>query len=516
MFSINKITLIPLILALIVLFWVGSSHAQTMPSVATGQVVLVGARNVNLYGTVNPNGDKTRVWFEISTTQSSLNHSYEQDAGSGTSSLLFEEVLINRKLDTTYYYRLVARNNYGIVSGETKSFIITSEGSLLSGNGSSSGFSNNYTPTSTSNGSGQSTGASIPSVLANGPASVTTNSAVINGSVNSNNAQTNFWFEFGPTSSLGQITTAQSIGSGNSWQLVTGNLSGLEPEKTYYYRVVAQNNYGTSRGGIISFTTKSQNNQTIGGQQVLGTVSGNGNGSNNINYYNRENAGSSINQSPTTNRPSFVSLEYSLTDSGTLVLVADNVRPKPGEEFSYTIVYTNNTGTVFNEANLKILLPKGVNYISANRDPIKLSSNVIEFSLDDLEPENQGAVVIIVKINDDAQPGTNMIFTSVLGYKDSKNTQLATTSYMTILVGQVGPTFSASILDSFWGSSEILWLVAFALIVLMVMLSLRFIRLRKSLTISEALDKPPKENMLGFENMPSTFQSIDPINKVRR
>ncbi|MGH2568560.1 MAG: hypothetical protein ACRDGA_09490, partial [Bacteroidota bacterium] len=89
--------------------------------------------------------------------------------------------------------------------------------------------------------------------------SVTSNSATLNASVNPNGASTTAWFEWGTSSTLASYssTSSQSIGSGTSVVSVTANLTALNANTTYYYRVVGQNSAGTRRGSTSSFTTAS-------------------------------------------------------------------------------------------------------------------------------------------------------------------------------------------------------------------------------------------------------------------
>lgn len=512
MVKINKINVILIALALVASSFGFSASAQTAPTVTTGAAVLSSQYLVNVYGTVNPNGNFTYVWAEYGTT-SSLGTPYgRQSVGSGTSTVEIRVWIPRLQPNTTYYYRIVAQAGGTVVNGETKSF--------STGGTSGSGSGSTVTPTPTP-GSNNSSGA--PSVATNGPASVSSNSAVINGSVNPNNTNTTFWFEFGTSqSTLNQTTTVQSAGSGNTWQLVTGNLSGLETGRTYYYRVAAQNSYGVNRGDVVSFTTGASQtggtgqpgstNQSNG--QVLGTASSNGtaiggtsNGSSGIST-----SGSSRSTSTATttvkkqinSRPSFISLEYSLNDGGALVLVADNIKPKPGEDFTYTINYKNDTPNTYNGAKLKVIVPSDAYYVSSNIEPVIISGNIAEFNLGNIEPGGQGGVVVVVKIRENVAPGTNMIFTSVLTYKDKFGTQLATTSYLTVRAGQGDGALSASFLGSF-GSSGLLWLVALGLVILMGILTYGLVKIRRK------NGNGGKENGFELSSVPATFEPVPPV-----
>ncbi|MDP3792784.1 MAG: hypothetical protein Q8Q89_03580 [bacterium] len=426
-------------------------NAQTALSITTGQVVFVAARNVFLNATVNPNGNNTNVWFQIGTVQPPAGTRGYQGVGNRTSSINVQAGVINLLLDTTYYYRAIAQSSGNVVFGDIKSFRTPVSNEAYSSGGPGSA-TNNSNSNSSSNSNTSSNGGNVgsPLVDTNGPVSVSISSAVINGSINPNNAQTNFWFEFGVDQSLGQKTTVQSLGSVNSWQLVTGNLFGLESNRTYSYRVVAQNSQGTSFGGIRNFTTvvTSQNNQTSGGQ-VLGSVT---NSPITPKTTGSSNAQTNLN-SQTNLRPSFISLEYSLSNDGALVVVADNLKPRPGEQFSYTIVYKNDTQYSFNEAGLKAIIPSEADYINASIEPSRISGNMVEFALGNISPDSQGALTITARVKETTEPGTNMVFTSVLSYKDRFGVQLATTSYLTIVVGDAETVPLSASLISFWGGS---------------------------------------------------------------
>lgn len=96
-----------------------------------------------------------------------------------------------------------------------------------------------------------------PIALTNSATSVTLNSATLNGMVNPNGLSTTYIFQWGRTTSYGNATTVQSVGSGTSSVPVTANLTGLTANRTYRYRLVATNSAGTSYGADQSFITSS-------------------------------------------------------------------------------------------------------------------------------------------------------------------------------------------------------------------------------------------------------------------
>ena len=210
-----------------VAYQINSIPSGQIPTVSTNSASSISQNSATLNSSVNPNNSNTNTWFEYGTTQSLGYTVGYQSVGSGNSSTNISYNLSGLQSSTTYYYRLVASNSYGTSYGSILSFI-----------------------TQTSIPSGQ-----IPTVSTNSASSISQNSATLNSSVNPNNSNTNTWFEYGTTQSLGYTVGYQSVGSGNSSTNISYNLSGLQSSTTYYYRLVASNSYGTSYGSIMNFYT---------------------------------------------------------------------------------------------------------------------------------------------------------------------------------------------------------------------------------------------------------------------
>ena len=124
------------------------------------------------------------------------------------------------------------------------------------------GYSYNQTNTTQGN---------VPSVSTNSATVNSTSSATLYGSVNPNNSSTNAWFEYGQSQSLGFSTNTFPAGGGNSQNSFSSNISNLSSNTTYYYRIAAQNSYGTARGSILSFTTLADQQQQQGGSPIART-----------------------------------------------------------------------------------------------------------------------------------------------------------------------------------------------------------------------------------------------------
>jgi len=180
-------------------------------------------------GTVNPRGAFTSYWYEYGNTNNLGSKTLNQTLGSGFVSIQAPAYITGLVKNTTYYFRLVAENRYGRVVGGQYT-LETTEG------------------VSTPVGSAPRT-KTLPA------SAISRTTAIINGEVTPNNASTQYWFEYGKTVELGDTSAFSSIGDGNTKSSASVSLSSLEPLTTYYFRINAQNQFGTINGSILNFKT---------------------------------------------------------------------------------------------------------------------------------------------------------------------------------------------------------------------------------------------------------------------
>jgi hypothetical protein len=197
------------------------------PTVFTNTATDVTQTSVTLNGGVNPNGSNTTAWFEYGTSPSFGSTVNYQNVGSGNQLINIIGFLSNLNSNNVYYFRLVAQNSFGTTYGNMLNFVTTGGGGY----------------------------GSMPFVSTNSASNVNNYSATLNGAVNPNGTNANAWFEYGPTQFLGYTTNFQSVGNNNNLNTISGYLSNLNPNTTYYFRAVAQNQYGTSYGTILSFNS---------------------------------------------------------------------------------------------------------------------------------------------------------------------------------------------------------------------------------------------------------------------
>ncbi|MCP5063434.1 MAG: T9SS type A sorting domain-containing protein [Ignavibacteriae bacterium] len=98
---------------------------------------------------------------------------------------------------------------------------------------------------------------------------VTETSVTLNGSINPNGATTTYIFEYGTTTSYGNITSNAEELTGTSDINVTANINDLTSNTLYHYRITATNSAGTTNSSDATFTTT---NSTSGADLLWQTL----------------------------------------------------------------------------------------------------------------------------------------------------------------------------------------------------------------------------------------------------
>ena len=94
----------------------------------------------------------------------------------------------------------------------------------------------------------------FPIVITNPATLITGHSATLNGTVDPHASSTTVYFQYGTTTSYGSRTPDQ-IKTGNTYQNVAANISGLTAHTTYHFRIVGTNTVGTRYGTDKTFIT---------------------------------------------------------------------------------------------------------------------------------------------------------------------------------------------------------------------------------------------------------------------
>lgn len=94
-----------------------------------------------------------------------------------------------------------------------------------------------------------------PVVSTSGVSNVSYSAAILYGNVNPNGQATGYVFQYGPTSAYSQQTPLAPAGNGTISIKLSQTVTGLTPDTTYHYRIVAVNPTGTTNGRDRTFKT---------------------------------------------------------------------------------------------------------------------------------------------------------------------------------------------------------------------------------------------------------------------
>ena len=199
------------------------------PVATTGALVAPTDTTAVVTGTIIPMGAMTSYWYEYGTSPSLGGKTGGQNVGSGYVAIPTPGYLTGLSKNTTYYFRLVAENQYGRVAG-VQNTLRTTEGTPPPVGG-------------------------IPSSKTLAAVNVSRTTANLRGEVNPNKAATTYWFEYGTSANLGDTTSFTSAGNGSATVSASATITNLQPATTYHYRVNAQNQFGTVNGATVTFKT---------------------------------------------------------------------------------------------------------------------------------------------------------------------------------------------------------------------------------------------------------------------
>ncbi len=214
-FRINTI-----IFAAIILFLAAGCKKED-PESLTQAVSNLSKTGATLNGMVNPNGLSTIVTFEYGTTTSyGKTVIASQSPVAGDSITEVSADITGLTIGTTYHFRVKAENSHWTVYS------------------SDNEFEYGYPPSVTT--------LEVTNLKSTG--------ATLNGNVNANGLSTTVTFEYGTSTSYGQVVTAeQNLFLGKSVTNASANISGLTIGTTYLYRVKAENSFGTVYGNDSEF-----------------------------------------------------------------------------------------------------------------------------------------------------------------------------------------------------------------------------------------------------------------------
>lgn len=291
-----------------------SCKKQEVPIVVTSAVTNINITTAKCGGTITDEGSGTvterGVCWSTNITPSISDNLTTDGGGAGS----YVSEITNLDPAKTYYVRAYAQNEAGLGYGMAVSF---------------------------------STKGQVPNVLTKEATNISANSVTLNGTINANYLSTTVTFEYGATSSYGNIVVIiQNPVNGDSEVNISTEINSLLPGETYHFRVKAVNSLGTTLGNDMVFTT-------LGGAPLaitevanfIGTSAATLNAIINANYFS------------TT-----VCFEYGLTDAYGVSVEAE---PSPVSGNTAVDVSANITGLQLGHTyhfRIKALNQKGTSY----------------------------------------------------------------------------------------------------------------------------------------------------------
>jgi hypothetical protein len=207
----------------------GEGPIQTLltrpASPATGTATAVSQSAATLEGSLNPGGPDTQFYFEYGTAPCRGTlcgaKTSEEASGVDATELNATAALTGLQSRATYHYRLVAVNATGPSFGPEREFTT-----------------------------------SMPAITGP-PTTVGPTSATVSGEVLAGGLATAYRMEYGPTAAYGASVPAPEGDGGSSTdgRYVSVELSALQPDTSYHYRLVTSNSSGTGQGEDRTFHT---------------------------------------------------------------------------------------------------------------------------------------------------------------------------------------------------------------------------------------------------------------------
>ena len=375
---------------------------------------------------MTPNGANTNAWFEWGTsayygnTTTSINY--------GTNATSYNNTITGLTVNTTYYYRAVAQNSQGTVYGSSLSFTTT---------GQTYNYNYNY---NTNVGS-------APTVNTLLVTEKTGTTAKLNGLVFESNSQSsNAYFEWGPTASLGNKTTTTNVGN-LSVVKHSGYVTGLVSGHTYYYRVVAQNLYGTSYGAVNSFVSQVS---TYAVTPVVTVVT-------------------HAVLKPTTTVVTSGSSEQSLVS---LSIEGGAEMIGAGEKRTYYVKWKNESTQSLKDVVLRVTFPASINIDSSTKGAFSSTDNSVVVDLKTLASKEGGEAFIFATSGRSLRSGEVLVVTANMVYTGTNGAQGDAVAYVMHRAETTQNVISANIFGtgSFVPSTIFEWILLLILVLILVLL----------------------------------------------
>ncbi len=369
----------------------------SQPSVATNSATNITDTNATINGFVNGNNLSTTAWFEWGTSASMGNSTTQNFYGYNFSN--YNILLTGLTPNTVYYYRAVAQNVQGRVFGNIFSFVTAPNAYGASYQNNQYIQNNQYTYTNNL------------STTTTPATNVYSTTAQLNGLiVNAGTTPSNTYFEWGPTASLGNKTETISTGAIASVRHAN-TITGLTPNTTYYFRIVADNGTQKSTGGTTYFITSGASTSSVGTIRSGSTIS--------TNNVVRNTAVINTN----TGNSSLSSLSLSIDGGGDTITT--------GERRGYHITWKNQSSQTLTKAVLRVILPASMTFESSTRGSFKREDNTLTLDIGNINTLESGDVFIVAIAKTNLNINELVVVVANLVYTNSQNIQEDAIAYAT-------------------------------------------------------------------------------------
>ena len=200
-----------------------------LPTAVTENASDVTTAQATLHGSINPNGLAASGYFEWGTSTNYENSTLAQLVGDGTTVVPVQQLISGLMPGTNYHFRMVASNSVGVRYGSNMTFAAVA----------------------------------APLAVTQPATALPGMSASLHGTVNPNALETTVTFEWGLTTSYGNVTPTTVLSAGITNVPVQMLLSNLASGGPYHFRVRATNSAGTSAGADASFLIPCEGNNLI-------------------------------------------------------------------------------------------------------------------------------------------------------------------------------------------------------------------------------------------------------------
>jgi plastocyanin len=210
---------------------VDGPSGPSAPVVTTEAATAIDDSGATLNGRVNPSEQETTYWFKWGTSSSYGQETAHESAGSGNIAIARSAALATLTPSTTYHFKLVAENATGTTEGTDRSF----------------------------------TTAGPPAVTTEAAGGVGSVQATLKGHVNPMGLGTEYFFEYGTSAAYDRQTAVKSAAAGTASLAVSQLVTGLTPETTYHFTLIARNGAGEVEAADRTFETNGGPQATTGG-----------------------------------------------------------------------------------------------------------------------------------------------------------------------------------------------------------------------------------------------------------